>query len=128
MQVTMPADSLFFSDSVRIRDAHMVLIDRVVAALSAAAPGLSHEMELLIGVPRAMGGGFTVGETLEKGRAGVFARTMRAHGAPPRSVIVGLRPGNEDEIVMRFFVRAEDDTGMPVDPQAARNAGQGGAT
>ena len=109
MRVSLPADSLFMEESTKIRDAQIPLLDRVVASLSSASPGLRHDMEFLVGSPTDKQGDLPTGETLEMARAGAFARVMLARGVPPHSVSVGLRPGRADEIVMRFFVRPENE-------------------
>jgi hypothetical protein len=123
MLVTIPSDSLFFSDSAHIREGQLPLLDRIVAALSAGSPELSFEMEFMIGIPAAMGGGYPVGKTLEKQRAGVFARTMRTRGAPPRSVVIGLQTEEEKKIVMHFFVRPMDQEALPIGTTAESSRG-----
>jgi len=114
MQVTIPSASLFFPDSAHIREGQLPLLDRIVAALSAGSPELSFEMEFMIGIQAAMGGGYPAGNELEKQRAGAFARTMRSRGAPPRSVVIGLQTEEEKTVVMRFFVRQADGDALPL--------------
>ncbi|MCG8508804.1 MAG: hypothetical protein MI741_06205, partial [Rhodospirillales bacterium] len=109
LRVRLPSDSLFFPDTFDIREAQIPLLDRVVASISGARTGLRHDLEFIIGSPYASGESLPIGETLETARVGAFARAMQSRGVPPRNVSVGLRPGNPDEIVVRFFVRTEDE-------------------
>lgn len=128
MQVTLLSDSLFFPDSTRIREAQIALIDRLVAALSASPPGLSHELEFMIGSSTALGDSFPIGETLEMARAGSFARTMRSRGVSPHSLSIGLRADDPDKIVMRFFTRALDEEALKFDEAANSRAQEGNGT
>ncbi|MDX9859367.1 MAG: hypothetical protein RBS99_00480 [Rhodospirillales bacterium] len=105
MRVVMASDSLFIPETAELREAHVPLLDRIVASLSVVTPGLHYDMEFLIGTHPARDGMLPVAETLETARAGAFARAMTARGTPPNSVAVGVRPGDPREIVMRFFVR-----------------------
>jgi len=49
MRVVMGADSLFLPETAEIREAHIPLLDRIVASLSVTTPGLHYDMEFLIG-------------------------------------------------------------------------------
>jgi hypothetical protein len=109
MRVRIPSDTLFFPDSTDIREAQIPLLDRVVASISGATAGLRHDLEFIIGSPYVGDNSLPIGETLETARVGAFARAMQARGVPPQNVSVGLRPGDPDEIVVRFFVRTEDE-------------------
>lgn len=120
MRVIMSSDSLFLPGTAEIREAHIPLLDRIVASLSVTTPGLHYDMEFLIGSLPEPGGMLPVAETLETARAGAFARAMSARGTPPDSIAVGLRPGNPREIVMRFFARPLDEAGVEFDRAARR--------
>lgn len=109
MRVILPADALFFGETTEIREGQIPLLDRIVASLSAGVPGLRHDMEFIVGSEYTTETNLPTGETLETTRAGVFARAMQARGVPPESVSVGLKPGDPAEIVLRFFVRTEDE-------------------
>ncbi len=109
MRVIMPSDSLFFPEKFEIRPAQFQLLDRMVASLSGAPPGWRYEMEFVIGSQYAIGQSLPIGETLEIQRGGAFAREMRARGAPPNSMSIGLEPGNPAEITLWFFMRGEDE-------------------
>lgn len=115
MRVRIPSDTLFFPETTDIREAQIPLLDRVVASISGATPGLRHDLEFIIGSPFAAGEGLPIGETLETARVGEFARAMQSRGVPPRNVSVGLRPGNPDEIVVRFFVRKEEEASLKLE-------------
>ena len=120
MRVIMPSDSLFIPGTAEVREAHVPLLDRIVASLSVSTPGLHYDMEFLIGSPVAPDGLLPVSETLETARAGAFARAMTARGTPPGSVAVGLRPGDPREIVMRFFVRPSNEVRLEFDRTSRR--------
>jgi hypothetical protein len=127
MRVMMPADSLFFPGTTDIREAQVALLDRIVASLSVSTPGLHYDMEFIVGCPYGPGKSLPAGDTLENARAGVFARAMLARGVPPDSIAVGLRPGEAGDIVMRFFVRPQNETRLNFDRavQAASKRGGG---
>ncbi len=110
MRVSLPADSLFMENSTEIREAQIPLLDRVVASLSGASPGLRNDLEFLVGSDTGKDGSLPAGKSLEMERAGAFARAMLSRGVAPRNVSVGLLPGKPSEIVMRFFVRPENET------------------
>jgi len=120
MRAVMASDSLFLSGTAEIREAHIPLLDRIVASLSVVTPGLHYDMEFLIGSVPAPGGLLAVAGTLESTRAGAFARAMSARGAPPDTIAVGVRPGNPGEIVMRFFVRPADEVRLEFDRATRR--------
>jgi len=109
MRVVMPTESLFMPGTTDIREAQFPLLDRIVASLSVTTPGLRYDLEFIIGSRYESGTNLPTGETLETARAGAFARAMLQRGAPPGSVAVGLRPGDPAEIVMRFYVRPENE-------------------
>ena len=126
MRVVMPADSLFFPGTADTREAQVALLDRIVASLSVTTPGLHYDMEFVIGSPYGPGRSLPVGETQETARAGVFARAMMARGVPPDSIAVGVRPGDAGDVVMRFFVRPQDETRLKFDLAAPGGAKRGG--
>lgn len=125
MRVVMPADSLFFPGTSDIREAQVALLDRIVASLSVSTPGLHYDLEFIIGSPYGPGKSLPVGETLETARAGVFARAMLARGVPPDGIAVGLKPGDAGEIVMRFFVRPQNEARLTFEPAGAAKAKRG---
>jgi hypothetical protein len=120
MRVVMGSDSLFLPGTAEIREAHIPLLDRIVASLSVTTPGLHYDLEFLIGSLPKPDGMLPVAETLETARAGAFARVMSARGTPPDSIAVGLRPGNPREVVLRFFVRPLDEVRLEYDRAARR--------
>lgn len=120
MRVVMASDSLFLPGTAELREAHIPLLDRIVASLSVTTPGLHYDMEFLIGSPPVDGGMLPVAATLETARAGAFARAMTARGTPPNSVAVGLRPGDPRQIVLRFFVRPHNEVRLEFDRTSRR--------
>jgi len=115
MRVILPSNSLFFPDKAEIRPAQFQFLDRMVASLSNRPPGWRYEMEFVIGSEYAIGQSLPIGETLEIQRGGAFAREMRARGAPPSSMSIGLEAGNPAEITFWFFMRDEDDEPMLIE-------------
>lgn len=123
MQVSLPADSLFHSETADIREFQDSLLDRIVAELSSRPPGLSFELELEIGSRSAIGVGLPIGATLEVNRAGAFARRMLALGAPPNAVSVALGPGDPREVKLTFLVHGRDSNRFDlVDPGSTEGA------
>jgi hypothetical protein len=109
MQVEMPAGALFADREARVRPTAKPFLDRVVAALGARPPGLSFEMEFVIGAGRPPDRMLPVGQSLEMARAGSFAREMLMLGAPPANLSIGLKPGEVDAVTIRFYVRPSDE-------------------
>lgn len=105
MRVRIPAASLFFPNTTEVREGQLPLLDRVVATLSAAPPGMRHEMEFIIGTRYAENGLLPDEETLSIKRAAAFAGGLAKRGAPPGSVAIGVQPGDPEEIVLWFHVR-----------------------
>ncbi|MBT3358845.1 MAG: hypothetical protein HN403_04370 [Rhodospirillales bacterium] len=128
MRVIVPADALFLGDTAEVREGQIPLLDRIVASLSAGALGLRHDMEFVIGSPFTSEKNLPTGETLETARAGAFVRAMHARGVPPESVSIGLKPGNPAEIILRFFVRTQEEVRLKfeeaVEKQPSRGDGQ----
>ncbi|MCW8836324.1 MAG: hypothetical protein OQJ99_08170 [Rhodospirillales bacterium] len=120
MRVVLPTQALFVDEDTKIREAQYQLLDRLVAALSQRPPGLYFEMEFIIGSAYAAGKGLPIAQTLETARAGAFAREMRGRGAPPESVVLGLKAGDPQEITMFFNVRSTDEEPLRFDSAVAR--------
>jgi len=115
MRVQLPSASLFFPDSAELREGQSPLLDRIVATLSAAPPGMRHDMEFIIGTRYAENGLLPDDETLSTKRASAFAKELAKRGAPPGSVAIGLQPGDSEEIVLRFHVRLPPKGAVPGD-------------
>ena len=128
MRGIVPADALFLGDTAEVREGQIPLLDRIVASLSAGALGLRHDMEFVIGSPFTSEKNLPTGETLETARAGAFVRAMHARGVPPESVSIGLKPGKPAEIILRFFVRTQEEVRLKfeeaVEKQPSRGDGQ----
>ena len=109
MQVRMDAESLFYTDEARLREAHQPLYDRLVATLSSHPPGLSYDMEFLIGIAYDAEKGLPEGGALPMVRAAAFALEMESRGIPPQAIAIGILPENAGEVLMNFFVRDEEE-------------------
>jgi flagellar motor protein MotB len=109
MRVTMAADSLFVPGETAVREANLPLVDRVIASLSGRPPGFHFDMEFVIGTEQADARTLPVEQTLQMARAGAFVREMLSRGVPPDTIAIGVRKGRPDQIVMWFYVRAEND-------------------
>ncbi|MBL6959400.1 MAG: hypothetical protein ISR52_10495 [Rhodospirillales bacterium] len=112
MRILLPTNSLFHTEEARFRESQQALLDRVVASLSSRPPGIRFDMEFLVGSPYTGGKSLPIGLTLELKRAGTFAREMMARGAPPDSIAVGLRPGDPEDITIKFFTRIIDEDAL----------------
>lgn len=104
MQARVRTAALFADDGATLRRSRDALIDRLVAALAAAPPGVAFEVEFLIGTDYDSTNNPPSGQTLSMARAGAFARAMIARGAPPASLAVGLEPGDTDWVRLVFRV------------------------
>lgn len=110
MQVEMPAGALFADGAARVRPAAQPFLDRIVAALGARPPGIRFDVEFVIGAGAPPDRMLPVAQTLEMARAGAFAREMLARGAPPKSLSIGLQPGDPAAVTIRFYVRSGDES------------------
>jgi hypothetical protein len=109
MRVQMAADSLFEIDKAVMREAQRPMIDRLIASLSSRPPGFQFDMEFVIGSAYATGTSLPIGETLEMKRAGAFVQEMLGRGVPPDAISIGMRHGEEGQVVMWFYVRSPED-------------------
>lgn len=107
MQVTLRADSLFLPEKADVRPGQGALLNRLVAALSAAPPGARYEMNFLAGSPA--GDGLPIGEDLAVARAGALAREMLRRGAPPTAIVIGIAPGDGTAARAVFRVIGDED-------------------
>ena len=109
MRVQMAADSLFETDKAVIREGQRPMIDRLIASLSSRPPGFQFDMEFVIGSAYATGTNLPIGQTVEMLRAGAFVREMLGRGIPPDAISIGMRPIEQGQIVMWFYVRSPED-------------------
>ena len=114
MRVVMKAASLFENGTTKIRENHIPLVDRLIAALSGRAPGYHFEMEFIVGSESTSPTRRTVSQisntqSLHMARAGVFVRNMLARGVPPDTVSIGLRKGRPDLVKIYFYIRTPSE-------------------
>lgn len=122
MRVDLRANELFVVNKSVIRDTRLDLIDRIASSLGASPEGYRFEISFLIGVSLSHEGTMPVEQTLEARRAGSFARTAIAHGAPPASVSVGIASGNPKEVSIYFYVREEESERLQLGLPAVGNS------
>jgi len=110
MRLHMPSSALFRADEAAVREDMLPLLDRIVASLSNRPPGLRQDMEVIIGT--ALTGNFylPLQQSLEMSRVGELARTIIGRGAPPDSVSVGIKSGDQGNISIWFWMRAIEET------------------
>ena len=109
MRIHMPALAMFIDDEARIKPSILPFFDRIAAILGGRPPGIRFDMEFVIGTPYGNDGMLAEKQTLERSRAGGFAREILARGAPQDSISIGLSPGDPKQITIRFYVRHTDD-------------------
>ena len=109
MRVTMATESLFLPNETGVRESQFPLIDRIITALNGRPRGTHFDMEFVLGSPFSAGRTLPTGQTLPMARSGAFARELMSRGVPPDAISIGLRPGDPAELVMWFYVRAEDE-------------------
>lgn len=110
MRLRMPTSALFKADEISVREDMLPLLDRVVASLSNRAPGLRQDMEVIIGTPLTGNFYLPLQQGLDMARVGELARTMIGRGAPPDSVSVGIKSGDQGNVAMWFWVRGIEET------------------
>lgn len=113
MQIALRLDELFLPDKAEVRPGQGALLNRLVAALSAAPAGLRYEMTFLVGNAPDQTGGLPIGEDLSVARAGALAREMVRRGAPPDAVVIGLMPGDPASARAVFRVIGDEDGAPP---------------
>lgn len=115
MMAVIAADSLFAPGSAEIIPSRMALLDRIAKALARHPPGMRFEVDVVLDAPSGEKGAGGKTSGLGAVRAGVFARSLLARGAPPDAVAVGLRPvsGAPRQTVFWFHVRTEDEARLP---------------
>ncbi len=107
MVIRMPADQLFETGSIVIRDDREDLMYRISRALSRRVAGLRYEVEFSTFTGPFIGSGQGGGQIIEVARAGAFARAILDRGARVNSLTIGAQPGNPGEVEMAFLVRVE---------------------
>ncbi|GAB6054237.1 hypothetical protein JCM17960_30570 [Magnetospira thiophila] len=123
MRLSLAAEELFLPDEAKIRPAQGALLDRLVSSISGRPEALRFDMDFLIGSPYTDGTSLPIGQTLQMRRAGEFARAMLSRGVPPDSLSVGLQPGDNDQIVIWFYVRGRHEAQVRFDEdQMVRDA------
>lgn len=126
MRVKLPTKIMFKNNEFKLRDNIRVLLDRVIANLSARPPGQRFEAQLVMSVPETKQKpgqerlsikqleNITNFKSLTIKRAGFFAETMINLGAPRDSIVVGVEPGDPEQMTIWFYVR--DLLQQPVSP------------
>jgi hypothetical protein len=109
MQVDFPVDALFLPDGAELRPSQTALLDRIVAAMSAAPPGLLYEVEFSIGSVAPAADVLPIGETPQVARVGAFAREIIKRGARPAAILVGTALGDPGRATMLFRIVAADE-------------------
>ena len=104
MIARMPVSAVFLENTSELNPSVFEFIDRTVAILGSRQPGTHFDMEFIVGVPDGI---LSVEQTINMEQAGGFAREILTRGAPPDSLSVGLMPGEEELIIMRFYVRSK---------------------
>lgn len=111
-EVTMRADALFEVSGPALRAPRRALLDRLVAALSAAPPGVALAMEFTLGTDYDSSSGRRQGSDpdglapvdLQRARAASMAEALLARGMPPAAFAVGLEHGLGEQARLRFRV------------------------
>lgn len=106
LRASFPIDSMFATDSPRLRPVSIPLLDRIVAALSGSPAGVKFEMEFVVGAEYLAENALPINQTLVLSRAGQFAREMESRGVPPETIAIGLGPGNPKRVTIWFYVRS----------------------
>ena len=101
----MSYSAVFLENTSELNPTVFEFIDRTVAILGSRPPGTHFDMEFIVGVPDGI---LSIEQTINMERAGGFAREILTRGAPPDSLSIGLMPGEENQIIMRFYVRSKN--------------------
>ena len=105
MIARMPNSAVFLENTFELNPNLFEFIDRTVAILGSRPPGTHFDMEFIVGVPDGI---LSIEQNINMERAGSFAREVLTRGAQPDSISVGIMPGEENLIVMRFYVRSKN--------------------
>jgi hypothetical protein len=113
--VVVPLSGLYAADSAELGESAAALIDRIIAAFVAPPPGLALDLTFTLFVPAdaATTANRDQDLALATRRAGVFARTLVARGAPGAAIAVGVGPGTPDRAVVAFSYRAIERVEAP---------------
>ncbi|HYG89298.1 MAG TPA: hypothetical protein VD978_23910 [Azospirillum sp.] len=105
MEVRLAADELFEPGTADVRRDRQGLIDRVTDGLRESRAGEHIELDALLAISPS-GPGQAPGP-IE--RAGAFARTLVANGAPAERVTVGIERGEPGTARLLFSIRSAED-------------------
>jgi hypothetical protein len=105
-EVVLRADALFDRQGPALRRPRWALLDRLVAAVSAAPPGIALTMEFTLGTDydssRKGAEDAAARTALQRARAAGLAEALLARGLPPEAFAVGLDPLLGDQARLRF--------------------------
>jgi hypothetical protein len=110
LQVTMPAEALFYTDSATLRADRVALMREIADMIVNPRPYRRNMIEigLEVGGSVAADSGESLGRRLEIRRAGVLARDLVAHEVDPDLVTVGLLDGEAGTMRITFTSRSSD--------------------
>jgi hypothetical protein len=112
LRVTLPASELFAENSAELRDESTPLIDRVVAAFGALAPGSRLEVAFSLGRPDRDDASDELALAIR--RDGAFAHALVARGAPPSAVAIGIDASASGRASLAFrYVSSESAESGP---------------
>lgn len=108
LQVTMPADSLFYTQSATLRADRLALMREIADMIVNPRPYRRNRIEigLELGAPPAADDGDNLGRRLEIRRAGALARDLVNHEVDPSLVTVGLLDGKAGTMRITFTSRS----------------------
>lgn len=109
MQVSLPAESVFFANETRFRDEALTFLADVADVLDRNPPGVRYETEVILAGPWITARELSRGETLEIARSGAFAAELIAQGARPEAVTVGVDHDEPGQVRFLFRIRSEDE-------------------
>ncbi|MDV7339075.1 hypothetical protein RYZ26_05695 [Terasakiella sp. A23] len=109
MRVELDANGLFELEKAVVREGQAGFVDRLVAALSANPPGLRFEMEFVVSTPWSEDMTLPDKQDLAIERAGAFARELLTRGAPPGTVSIGLKGGDNTTVEIWFHIRGLEE-------------------
>lgn len=114
LEVTLKGDDLFYRQQARLRAAGSRMLDRLVTTVTLQPVSQRVEVAGLIGAQTSLEGDLPVTPSaLAVRRAGALGAALVRSGLPRSQLSIGIRPDEEDSIVLVFsLVTAEGGLGM----------------
>jgi len=109
LQFIIPLSQLFEEDRDTLRDTRQELFAEVTQALIKRSGVVATDMEILINAGGGLPSEENIKDHLAIRRVHALVEAFLSKGAPARNVYVGIKPGAENKVYFKFYIRKSFD-------------------